>query len=169
MVAISVNNTLQLPQAMSTAKDMWLRLMMRQMDEVKEQTLRVANGWNDKLRLAVDNLAVDNLAVDNIVQLDNLAPLLSDFCGEFADAELKVHMEVYNEVWDALGDGRADDGYRGYIPCAQYDQLTLEQIRPYPYVCLRDSARYILRNPTACVVWLGCLIVLVPGNSFNSG
>ena len=135
------------------------RLMLRQMDEAKEQTIRVANGWSDKLRLVVDN----------IVQLDSLVPLMNDFYIEFSDAELEVYMEVYNGVWDALADDRADVaiGANSFIPiggefgvrsmgslnwcfvlspdhpCAEFETLTLEQIRPYPYVCLKDSSRVL--------------------------
>lgn len=140
------------------------RLMLRQMDEVREQTQRVANGWSDKLRVVVDN----------VVQPSALVSLLEDFYAEFDDAELETQMEVYNGVWDAIADDRADlaIGATSVIPiggdfdfrsmgalkwsfvvapehpCAQFDELTLEQIQPYPYVCLRDSARVLPKYNT---------------------
>ncbi|USD38992.1 MULTISPECIES: DNA-binding transcriptional activator PunR [Ferrimonas] len=133
------------------------RVMLRQMEELRQQTQRVANGWQHTLRLALDN----------VVKPLRITALVRDFYRQFDDAELVISMEVFNGVWDALADGRADIaigatsaipvggdfGFRDmgelhwrfvmapHHPCAQEAVLTHQQLERYPVICLEDSAR----------------------------
>lgn len=58
----------------------------------------------DRQRLA-GHLAI---AVDNIVKPERTRQMIVDFYRHFSDVELRVSQEVFNGVWDALADGRAE-------------------------------------------------------------
>ncbi|WP_417349593.1 DNA-binding transcriptional activator PunR [Ferrimonas sp.] len=133
------------------------RAMLRQMEEVKAQTLRVASGWQQTLRLALDN----------VVKPHRITALIRDFYRHFDNAELVISMEVFNGVWDALAEGRAEiaigatsaipvGGDFGYLdmgeidwafvmaahhPLANTEHLSEEAIGRFPAISLEDSAR----------------------------
>ncbi|WP_051202029.1 DNA-binding transcriptional activator PunR [Ferrimonas senticii] len=133
------------------------RLWLREMAEVQRQTQRVAKGWQAQLRVALDS----------IVKPAPVTELIADFYQQFDDAELLIHFEVFNGVWDALADGRADlaigataaipvGGDFGFRPmgslswvlvCApQHPAATLDSISPQALqnidtICLEDTSR----------------------------
>jgi len=86
------------------------RQMLRQMEEVRAQTRRAALGWQQTLKLTLDN----------VVKLDSLKPLVEDFYRTFDFAELQINMEVFNGSWEAISQGRADIACRGRL-CHQTD------------------------------------------------
>lgn len=141
------------------------RIMMRQMNEIKMQTQRVANGWTRRV----------SLALDNVVREDKVDSLVRDFYDAFPDVELLLTMEVFNGVWDALAYDRADiaigattaipvTGQLSYRnmgvltwrfvvspshPLADLDiPLTNEMLAAYPAICLEDTSRILPKRAT---------------------
>ncbi len=74
------------------------RDLLKRMEQMKSQTQRVANGWSQSV----------SVALDTVVRESRVNTLVRDFYREFPDVELHLSMEVFNGVWDALADGRAD-------------------------------------------------------------
>lgn len=68
------------------------------MQITREQCQQIANGWRGHLAIAVDN----------IVKPERTRQMIVDFYRHFSDVELRVSQEVFNGVWDALADGRAE-------------------------------------------------------------
>ncbi|PKF62251.1 LysR family transcriptional regulator [Psychromonas sp. psych-6C06] len=141
------------------------RVLLKQMDEVKTQTQRVANGWQSSV----------SIALDNVVREASVNQLVEDFYQQFPDIELLLTMEVFNGVWDALVDARADIAigatsaipitggvaYRSMgelswdfvvstnHPLAHYTSaLSDEQLVEFPSICLEDSARTLPKRTT---------------------
>ena len=141
------------------------RKMLKQMAEVKIQTQRVANGWQSSV----------SIALDNVVREASVNQLVADFYQQFPDVELLLTMEVFNGVWDALVDGRADiaigataavpitggAAYRSMgelswdfvvakeHPLAKLNgPLSNQQLICYPSICLEDSARTLPKRTT---------------------
>lgn len=141
------------------------RLLLKQMNEIKQQTQRVANGWQSSV----------SIALDNVVREASVNQLVADFYQQFPDVELLLTMEVFNGVWDALADGRADIviGATAAIPItgdvayramgelswdfvvspnhslAAYDNpLSDDQLVEYPSIGLEDSARTLPKRTT---------------------
>ncbi len=143
------------------------RLLLKQMDSIRFQTQRVANGWSESV----------SIALDTIVRERRVNTLVRDFYQEFPDVELHLSMEVFNGVWDALADGRADIAigataaipvggnfdYRGMgtlnwrfvmspdHPLASYDHpLSPSELAQYPAICLEDTSRILPKR----ITWL---------------
>ncbi len=140
------------------------RQWLREMEQVRLQTQRVANGWQRSLRVALDN----------VVKADRITALVRDFYAAFDDAELILSIEVFNGVWDALAEGRADIaigattavpvggdfGYRdmGILdwalvmtpshPATAIPTLTPDNIRQFPLICLEDTSRTLPKRTT---------------------
>ncbi|WP_022942905.1 DNA-binding transcriptional activator PunR [Psychromonas hadalis] len=141
------------------------RLLLKQMSEIKTQTQRVANGWQSSV----------SIALDNVVRETSVNQLVADFYQEFPDIELLLTMEVFNGVWDALVDGRADIAigataavpitrgisYRAmgelswdFVISAEHPlathsaPLSEAQLIQYPSICLQDSARTLPKRTT---------------------
>lgn len=141
------------------------RLLLKQMAEIKFQTQRVANGWHSSV----------SIALDNVVREASVNQLVREFYNEFPDVELLLTMEVFNGVWDALADGRADIaiGATASIPIAgnisyramgslswdfvvsaehplanYHHPLKENEIRHYPCICLDDSSRKLPKRTT---------------------
>ncbi|QIR06025.1 DNA-binding transcriptional activator PunR [Salinivibrio costicola] len=141
------------------------RDMLKTMEDIRLQTQRVANGWTQSV----------SLALDNVVREDSVNTLVRDFYDAFPDVELLLTMEVFNGVWDALADDRADIaiGATAAVPvsgafryremgtlrwrfvvspshplvqCVQ--PLANEQLAPYPAICLEDTSRRLPRRTT---------------------
>lgn len=66
------------------------RIMLKQLDDLKRETQRVANGWQPTL----------SIALDNIVRADRISVLIADFYRHFTDVELIIRIEVFNGVWE---------------------------------------------------------------------
>lgn len=141
------------------------REVIKKMNAARRQCQQVVNGWRGQL----------NIAVDNIVKPERTRQLVVDFYRHFPDMELKIHNEVFNGVWDALVDERVEvaigatravpAGGRfafrdmGFLrwrcvaspahPLAQLDSvLTDDEIRPYPALCIEDTARTLPKRDT---------------------
>ncbi len=141
------------------------RLLLKQMDDIKFQTQRVANGWQSSV----------SIALDNVVREASVNQLVRDFYDEFPDVELLLTMEVFNGVWDALADGRADIaiGATASVPIAgnisyramgslSWDfvvsvdhelaghsgPLKESELIHYPCICLDDSSRKLPKRTT---------------------
>ncbi len=141
------------------------RKLLKQMAHMKFQTQRVANGWNQSV----------SLALDNVVHEGRINTMVGDFYTAFPDVELLLTMEVYNGVWDALVDSRADIAigatatipvsggfdYRSMgelkwtfvispkHPLAKTEQaISNEELAKYPVICLEDTARKLPKRTT---------------------
>ncbi|MFB9215411.1 DNA-binding transcriptional activator PunR [Vibrio sinaloensis] len=140
------------------------RVMLRQMEEVKAQTRRVAQGWQKTLKLTLDN----------VVKLERLKPLIEDFYQTFPYAELQINMEVFNGSWEAISQGRADIviGATAAIPvggdfevremgildwafvmspshpCVKQQVLKEEYVSQYPAICLDDTSNLLPKRHT---------------------
>lgn len=66
--------------------------------ELEARAKRVATGYEVELRIAVDDL----------IPLERLFPLVEEFYGFACGTRLKLLIEVYGGVWDALATDRAD-------------------------------------------------------------
>ncbi|MBE3653935.1 LysR family transcriptional regulator [Vibrio navarrensis] len=140
------------------------RMLLRQMEEVKSQTRRAAQGWQSTLKLTLDN----------VVKLDKLKPLVEDFYREFDFAELQINMEVFNGSWEAIAQGRADIviGATSAIPvggdfevrdmgrldwafvmspahpCVRQQVLTEAFVSQFPAICLDDTSSVLPKRHT---------------------
>ena len=74
------------------------RSVIKKMQITRQQCQQIANGWRGQL----------SIAVDNIVRPERMRQMIVDFYRHFSDVELIVFQEVFNGVWDALADGRAE-------------------------------------------------------------
>ncbi len=141
------------------------RNLLKQFDSLRRETQRVANGWRRSFRIAVDNVV-------------NQAPL-TDLVAAFNQAnphtEMLIQVEVFNGVWDALADGRADlaIGATDSIPVGagfstrpmgsvtwdfvlnpehelahEEGPLANDLLRPYPSICLEDTSRNLPKRYT---------------------
>ncbi len=141
------------------------RDLLKQMEEIKFHTQQVANGWSKTVSVALDNVVREGQA--------NL--LVRDFYRQFPDVELHLSMEVFNGVWDALADGRADIAigataavpvsgnfaYRDmgiltwkFLVAPQHPlahittPLTEQEIVKFPAICLEDTSRTLPKRMT---------------------
>ena len=141
------------------------RAMIKQMALVRLQTQRVANGWSESVAVALDN----------VVRQSRVNTLVRDFYNAFPDVELHLTMEVFNGVWDALADGRADIAIGATTavpvggPFAYRDMGTLawkfvvsknhplasvteklgeQDLIDYPVICLEDTSRTLPKRVT---------------------
>lgn len=74
------------------------RHLLRAADELERRVRRVATGWEQELRLAVDAL----------IPATRLVPLLQAFQAAGHDTALRIEAEVLGGCWDALATQRAD-------------------------------------------------------------
>ncbi|NOI23461.1 DNA-binding transcriptional activator PunR [Vibrio mediterranei] len=135
------------------------RQMLRKMDELTHQTRRTALGWQNSLKLTLDN----------VVRVDRLSDLIEDFYQEFEFAELQINMEVYNGSWEAISQQRADivigatsaipvSGEYGVKkigsldwalvmspshPCANQAQLDEDFVSQFTAICIDDTSRVL--------------------------
>jgi DNA-binding transcriptional LysR family regulator len=134
------------------------RSILTQMAQLKSGTQKIANGWQPTLSIALDTL----------VRADRISVLLASFYRQFDDTELVIRTEVFNGVWEALASGRCDlaigatsaipaGGVYQYLdmgniewsflvgrqhPLAAIDRpLSDDELRPFPSICLEDTAR----------------------------
>ncbi|QLE85619.1 LysR family transcriptional regulator [Shewanella sp. Scap07] len=141
------------------------RTMLTNMAKLRENTQRVANGWQPTL----------SIALDNIVRADKLSALIANFYRNFDNVELIIRIEVFNGVWEAIASGRSDIAIgattaipvggdyhfrdMGEIewaflvsknhPLAAIDTpLEDEQLKQYPSICLEDTSREIPKRMT---------------------
>jgi DNA-binding transcriptional LysR family regulator len=73
------------------------RQLLAATDELARRVKRVASGWEQELRLAVDTL----------LPFEFLLPLIAEF-DDRAPTRLRISEQVLGGTWDALLDGRAD-------------------------------------------------------------
>ncbi|WP_394201752.1 DNA-binding transcriptional activator PunR [Shewanella waksmanii] len=141
------------------------RLMLTNIASLREDTQRVANGWQPTL----------SIALDNIVRADKLSALIANFYRNFDNVELIIRIEVFNGVWEAIASGRSDIAIgattaipvggdyhfrdMGEIewaflvsknhPLAEIEgPLKDEMLKQYPSICLEDTSREIPKRMT---------------------
>lgn len=141
------------------------RKLLKDMEEIRFNTQRVANGWQQSV----------SVALDNVVRENSVNQLVRDFYATFPDIELQLTMEVFNGVWDALMTGRADIGigatatipiggdfsYRpmgelawDFIvsinhPLASFEHdIPNEELVKYPAICLEDTSQILPKRST---------------------
>jgi len=141
------------------------RSLLKQMADMQLQTQRVANGWQSSVAIALDN----------VVREASVNQLVADFYQQFPDIELLLTMEVFNGVWDALVDDRADIaiGATSAVPITggvayramgelswefvvsinhplakESEPLLDQQLIEFPSICLEDSARTLPKRTT---------------------
>ncbi|VEA73467.1 HTH-type transcriptional activator AllS [Serratia rubidaea] len=134
------------------------RAVIKKMLDTRRQCQQVANGWRGQVKIAVDL----------IVKPQRCRQLVLDFYRHFPDVELLLQPEVFNGVWDALVDGRAemaigatravptgggfafrDMGFMNWLCVVSAEHplaglsgaLSDEQLRPYPALLLEDTSR----------------------------
>ncbi len=141
------------------------RTILTNMSSMKDDTKRVANGWQPTL----------SIAFDNVVRADKISVLIADFYRNFDNVELIIRIEVFNGVWESIANGRSDIaiGATTAIPVggeyhfrdmgeiewafvvsknhalAQIDRpLCDEELRQFPSICLEDTSREIPKRMT---------------------
>lgn len=141
------------------------RKLLKQMAQIKSHTQRVANGWNQTV----------SVALDNVVREGRVNTMVRDFYRAFPDVELLLTMEVFNGVWDALADDRADIaiGATTSIPvggsfdyrdmgelnwkfvvshdhplAAANEPIENSELAKYPAICLEDTSRKLPKRTT---------------------
>ncbi|QFU22769.1 LysR family transcriptional regulator [Shewanella eurypsychrophilus] len=142
-----------------------IRKVLTNMAAIKDDTKRIANGWQPTL----------SIAFDNIVRADKISVLIADFYRNFTNIELIIRIEVFNGVWESIASGRSDIAIgattaipvggdyhfrdMGEIewafivskkhPLAQIDRpLMDDELREYPTICLEDTSREIPKRMT---------------------
>jgi DNA-binding transcriptional LysR family regulator len=73
------------------------RHLLAAADDLTRRVKRVASGWEQELRIALDT----------VIGFDRMLPLLDRFCG-VATTQVKIREEVLGGTWDALIAERAD-------------------------------------------------------------
>ena len=141
------------------------RILLTNMASMKDDTKRIANGWQPTL----------SIAFDNIVRADKISVLIADFYRKFTNVELIIRIEVFNGVWESIANGRSDIAIgattaipvggeyhfrdMGIIewaflvskhhPLAKIDRpLADDELRQYPSICLEDTSREIPKRMT---------------------
>lgn len=135
------------------------RKLLVSVNSLSEQTRTIANGWESKIRIAVDT----------IFETDKLFECLSSFLEQHPNIEIDLREEVMNGGWEALIDDKVDlvvgaptpmpqqkglrsqnvckaDAVLAVTPChplAKSNQaITLAQLKPYRTVVIHDSAKF---------------------------
>jgi DNA-binding transcriptional LysR family regulator len=75
------------------------RQLLAAADDLVRRVQRVARGWEQELRIALDG----------VIAFERLLPYLGRFC-ELAPTQVRITHEVLGGTWEALRDGRADIG-----------------------------------------------------------
>lgn len=115
--------------------------------------------------------ATFNIAINNIINRDGLIDLIAQLNQQFPSTKISITTEVYNGCWDALYDRRADlvigaphsaPKMEGVVSqsigkiewdfivaqssplASQINVLTAEQLRQYPVIVVKDTAKHIL-------------------------
>jgi DNA-binding transcriptional LysR family regulator len=73
------------------------RQLLAAADDLTRRVQRVASGWEQELRIALDT----------VIAFDRIVPLLERFCG-VASTQVRIREEVLGGTWDALVAERAD-------------------------------------------------------------
>lgn len=73
------------------------RHLLAAASDLERRVQRVAAGWEQELRIALDT----------VIAFDRFVPLLEDFC-TLAPTQVRISEEVLGGTWDALLSGRAD-------------------------------------------------------------
>ncbi|NVK24201.1 MAG: LysR family transcriptional regulator [Gammaproteobacteria bacterium] len=135
------------------------RKVMTSVNTLSEQTRTIANGWESKIRIAVDS----------IFETSKLFECLNSFLQQHPNIEIDIREEVMNGGWEAIIDDKVDlvigapapmpqqKGLRGINICNVTSSLmvnndhpltklqrsvTLSDLKPYRTVVVHDSAKF---------------------------
>ena len=137
--------------------------LLASLEELESTTRQMASGWEQELRIAMDNVVNQGKIYDLIHDLQEVHP----------ETGLVVNTEVYNGSWDALFHGRCqvvigapkdipenikssdrfawrsmgnmswDFVVAPNHPLADAERsLSLEDLKPYPSICVQDTSRF---------------------------
>ncbi len=139
------------------------RELIEQMDQLPLQSQRIANGWNDSIAIVFDN----------ILPMAPQLELIDALNQQFPQVQVEISYEVYNGVWDALSDGRADlaigatsampiAGDYGYRDMGSFNWVFVvarnhplaresgvledDRVAQYPALCLEDTSRHLAKR-----------------------
>lgn len=145
------------------------RNILLAINKISEQTQTIANGWEPKIRIAIDTI------IDSAV----VFPVLKDFLDEHPDVEIDIREEVLNGSWEALIDDDIDlligasepipsqKGIRALplgvlemVFCVGKDHVLAKNTQPiaqqdleeYRTIVVHDSAKSIVPKTTAGVI-----------------
>src|SRR5882724_824119 len=109
------------------------RHLLAAADDLVRRVKRVARGWEQELRVALDG----------VIAFERLLPHLARFC-EVAPTQVRVMHEVLGGTWDALGAGRADLAIAPNHPLAGVlAPLPLAELRRYRQVVVADTSQLL--------------------------
>ena len=141
--------------------------LLASLEELETTTRQLASGWEQELRIALDN----------VVNQGKIYDLVRDLHEEQPETEVVINTEVYNGSWDALFHGRCQlvlgapkdipenikssgkfawrsmgDMSWDFVvspnhPLAdQPDPLSLEQLSEYRSICIQDTSRFFRKG-----------------------
>ncbi len=137
--------------------------LLASLEELENTTRQMASGWEQEIRIAMDNVVNQGKIYDLIHDLQEVRP----------EAGLVINTEVFNGSWDALYHGRCQvvigapreipeniKGSDRYAwrsmgemswdfvvapnhPLAKIESpLPSEDLKPYPSICVQDTSRF---------------------------
>ena len=137
--------------------------LLSSLEELESSTRQLASGWEQELRIAMDNVVNQGKMYDLIHDLQEVHP----------QTELIVNTEVYNGSWDALFHGRcqvvigapkdipenikSSDRFAwrsmgsmswDFVVAPDHplanveDPLSLEDLKPHRSICIQDTSRF---------------------------
>ncbi|OED41678.1 LysR family transcriptional regulator [Endozoicomonas sp. (ex Bugula neritina AB1)] len=137
--------------------------LLASLEELENSTRQMASGWEQELRIAIDNVVNQGRVYDLIHDLQEVRP----------ETNLVINTEVYNGSWDALYHGRcqivigapkdipenikSSDRFAwrsmgnmswdfvvapGHPLADVSGPLSLEDLRPYHSICIQDTSRF---------------------------
>jgi DNA-binding transcriptional LysR family regulator len=74
------------------------RHILLAINKISEQTKTIANGWEPKIRIAIDS----------IIDINKVLPAFKEFLDDHKNVELDIQEEVLNGTWEALIDDEVD-------------------------------------------------------------
>ena len=137
--------------------------LLASLEELENSTRQMASGWEQELRIALDNVVNQGKIYDLIHDLQEVRP----------ETELTINTEVYNGSWDALFHGRcqivigapkdipenikSSDRFAwrsmgsmswDFVvapdhPLAKMESpLSMDDLKPYRSICVQDTSRF---------------------------
>lgn len=113
------------------------RIMLDAADKLAVQTKTIANGWEPKLRVAIDS----------IVDSNDVFILLKDFIAQHPTIEIDVSEEVLNGTWEALIEDRVDLIIGGALPIPTQQGISAREWRTMQNIFVGHHSHPLSRLP----------------------